>query len=254
VKIAHTILLAIIIIAVPATFAAPPTAPAPNHIFLFASPATQESLTDMDAKARLASIEQINATAVADRSACSLTHSVEITNALGIYETSSENSFILEADLGKKRSEYLAALTGLYSRQEFVLLFFEIANGADRLWIIKTQRSLEETTAALRKWKLTPVTVRPGKNQTEVWFVDPGDKREADLKNFTSEVQGNASHDAGIAELLGNPDRAAAVNAWRQHIGAFEQQSGSHLSSKLSSKAWRAMTAVHTCSREMPAH
>jgi hypothetical protein len=208
----------------------------------------------MDANARLASFDQINATAVADRSACSLTHSVEITNALGIYETSSENSFILETDLKKKQSEYLAALTGLYSRQEFILLFFEAANGADRLWIIKTQRSPENVIAALRKWNFTPATVRPEKDQTEVWFVDPGDKREPDLKNFTSEVQGHANLDPGMAELLGNPDRTAAVNAWRQQISAFERQNGSHLSSKLSSKAWRATKAVHTCSSQMPVH
>jgi hypothetical protein len=225
---------------------------ASNRVFLFASPATEDSLTDMDAKARLASFKQNNATAVADRSACSLTRSVEITNALGIYETSSENSFIMDANLEKNQSEYLAALFGLYSRQEFILLFFERATGADRLWIIKTQDSPEEVIAALRKWRLTPVTVRPNKNQTEVWFVDFADKRESDLKNFTSEMQGHASSDAGLAELLGKPNRDEAVNAWRQQISAYERQSGTHLSRKLSSRSWRAMTAVHTCSRELP--
>ena len=241
-----------VIFMIPVALAAQATAPAANRIFLFASPTTEESLTDGQAKAHLTSFEQTNARAVADRAACSLSHSVEIADTLGIYEKSSENSFLLETDLEKKQSEYLAALTGLYSRQEFILLFFENASGADRLWIIKTQRPLEAAVAALRKWKLTPVTVRSKKDQTEVWFVDPGDRKDADLKKFSSETQGHASVDAGVAELLGNPDRAAAVNEWRQQISAFERQSGSHLSSKLSSKAWRATTAVHTCSVEMP--
>src|SRR5271157_2314061 len=155
-----------------AIFVLPPASagPAPagaNRIFLFASPATEESLSDEDAKARLASFEQTSATAFADRASCSLTHSVEIANALGIYEKTSENSFILEVELELKPSEYLAALEGLYFRQEFILLFLEKASGADRLWIIETPASLDAAIAALRKWKLTPVTVRPEKDQTE---------------------------------------------------------------------------------------
>jgi hypothetical protein len=245
-------LLAILFI-MPAPLAAQATSPGAPRIFLFASPATEESLTDAQAQAHLASFRQTNATAVADRAACSLTHSVEIASALGVYETSSENSFVLEAKLDRKPSEYLAALTGLYSRQEFILLFFEDAKGADELWTIETRQSLEPVIAALRKWKLTPVTIRPEKDRNEIWFMDSAGKRAEDLMRFTSDVNGHASQHAGAEELLGNPDRAVAVQAWRKQIRAFEQSSsGPRLSERLASKSWKTAKQVHTCSREMP--
>jgi len=235
----------------PAAFAGPVPGPGANRIFLFASPNTRETLSDQDASVRLNSFEQINATAVADRAACALTHDVQIADSLGIYDLSSENSFILEADLEQKPSEYLAALLGLYSRQEFVLLFFDKASGPDQLWIIKTPQSLEAVLPTLRKLKLTPVTLRPEKGETEIWFVDLGEKHAEALKIFTSGVNGRASLIKGVAEMLGNQNRTAAVSGWRQQIITFEQQSGRHLSGQLSSKGWRGAAAVHTCSREM---
>jgi hypothetical protein len=234
-----------------AALAGPVASPAANRIYLFASPNARESLTDKDAKARLTSFEQINATAVADRAACSLTKDVHIANSLGIYDKSSENSFIVEADLEQMQSEYLAALLGLYSRQEFILLFLDEAGGGDRLWIVETPQSLEIVVAVLRKLKLTPVTVRTEKDRIEIWFVDPGDKRAEDLKMFTSEVNGRANLIAGVAEMLGNQDRITAVKQWRQQIGAFEHRSGRFVSLQLSSNSWRHTTAVHTCSKDM---
>jgi len=231
--------------------ASPIPGPGANQVFLFASPNTRESLSDEDAKARLNSFEQTSVTAVADRAACTLTHSVQIADSLGIYDQSSENSFILEANLDQKKSEYLAALLGLFARQEFILLFFDEASGGDRLWIINTPQSLDVVVATLRKWKLTPVTVRTEKDQNEIWFVDLGNKRAEDLKTFASDVNGRASLTVGIAEILGNRDRTTAVKGWQQQIRGFEQQSGRHLSRQLSSKGWRDATAVHTCSKEL---
>jgi hypothetical protein len=238
-------------VALAAAFAGAIPGPGANRIFLFASPNTQESLPDEDAKARLTSFEQVNATAVADRAACALTSDVRIGDALGIYDQSSENSFLLETDLERRQSEYLAALLGLYSQQEFVLLFLEEADAGDRLWIIQTPQSLEDVIVALRKRKITPVTVRTEKDRNEIWFVDIGNKRAGDLNLITSDVNGRASQAAGAAEMLGRQDRATAIKAWRQQISAFERQSGRRLSKQLTSKAWRDATVVHTCSREI---
>jgi hypothetical protein len=235
----------------PAALAGSIPGPGSNRIYLFASPNQQESLTDEEAQARLKSFEESNATAVADRAACALTHSVQITESLGIYDASSENSFILEANLARKQSEYLAALLGLYSRQEFVLLFFDDPSGHDRLWIIKTPQPLDAVVATLRKWKLTPVTVRTRTDQNEIWFIDFGERRTDALNSFISEVHGRRSVIAGTAELLGNQRRGTAVEGWRQQISAFEQRSRTHLSGQLSSKGWRDAATVHTCSKEM---
>jgi hypothetical protein len=159
--------------------------------------------------------------------------------------------FILESDLDKTNSEYLAALLGLYSRQEFILLFLDEAGGGDRLWVIKTQQSLDAIIATLRKMSLTPVTVRAENDHNEIWFIDRGEKHSQDLKMFASDVNGRPSAEAGVAELPGNKDRATAVKEWRQQIRAFEQRNGHHLSAQLSSKSWRGATAVHTCSTEI---
>jgi hypothetical protein len=226
-------------------------APGASQTFLFASPNKRDALTDEEANVRLTSFEELNATAVADRAACAITHSVQIAESLGIYDKSSENSFILEGNLQRKESEYLAALLGLYSRQEFILLFLSEAGGPDRLWLIKTPQPLDAVIATLRKLRLVPVTVRTEQAQTEIWYVDVGEQRAGDLKIFTSNVNGQASLTAGVAEMLGNQSRAAAVKIWRQQISALERQSRLHLSSRLSSRQWRQATTTHTCSTDL---
>lgn len=246
-----TILLAIIV-SLPATFALPIPGTGANQAYIFASPNTRESLTDQDAKVRLNSLQQFQAIAFADRAACALTHNVQIAGSLGIYDKFMENSFILEADLGKEQSEYLAALLGFYSHQEFILLFLDEPDGLDRLWIVKTPQSQEEVIATLRRLKLTPVTVRTVKGQNEIWFIDFGEKRAEDLKIFTSDVNGAASLTEGAAEMLGNPSRNKAIRLWRKKISVFEQRSERYLSVQLSSKVWRDATTVHTCSKEIP--
>ena len=246
-KATLSILIAVIV-ALLAAPAGPIPGPGANRTFIFASPNTRESLTDEDAKIRLTSVQQINVTAVADRAACALTHSVQIADSLGFYDKSSENSFILEEDLEQQQSEYLAALLGLYLRQEFVLLFLEQASGPDRLWIVKTPRSPELVIEALRTLNLTPVTVRRAKDQTEIWFIDIVGKHADALKILTSGVNGSANLTRGVAEMLSDQDRTTAIKGWRKQIRTSEQQSGWHLSGQLSSKAWRSAAAPHTCS------
>lgn len=244
-------LLAMIALLAVAVAGALPDRPAGKTV-LFASPNTMEPLGDAQARARLKSFEQINADAVADRAACALGQNVQVADALGIYDQSSENSLVLTVNLTRRQSEYLAAILGAYSRQESVLLFFDQPGGGDQLWVVRTPQPLDGVIATLRKLKLTPVTVRPGKEQNEIWLVDFGKKREEDLNVFVSKVNGRPSLTTGIAELLGKQDRDAAVRNWRRQIRAFEQHRGPRLSGELSSTAWRNATVVHTCSTEMP--
>jgi hypothetical protein len=246
-----SLLLVAIVVMVPAFAGANPGS-GQGKVFLFASPNTQESLPDQDARARLTSPEQISATAFADRAACALTHSVQIADSLGIYDKSSENSYVLETDLGRKQSEYLAALLGLSSRQKFVLLFLEDAAGPDRLWTIVTSQSLDTVVAALRRLMLTPVTVRPETGQNEIWFVDPGGKHSRDLNLFRAKVSGRVHVASGAAEMLGHEDRGTAMKRWQQQISGFQEQSGLSLFDQVTRNAARNGAAVHTCSREIP--
>ena len=137
-------------------------------------------------------------------------------DSLGIYDRSSENSFILEKDLDQEQSEYLAALLGLYSHQEFILLFLEQTSGPDRLWIVKTPRSPELVIEALRRLNFTPVIVRTPKDQIEIWFIDILERHANVLKVLTPDVNGSADLTLGGAEMLGNQDRTTAIKGWRK--------------------------------------
>jgi hypothetical protein len=219
--------------------------------YLFASPDTRASLTDEDARVSLTSFEELNAIAIADRIACSLTSKVQITGVLGVYDTSSENSFLIESDLKRKETEYLGSLLGRYEHQKFVLLFFPQAAGHDRLWTIKTSKSFESAVAVLRQMHLTPVTLRAGANGIEIWVVDMGDKFAQQPNQLAADLGGTATSQDGTADLLGDDDRAKSAAIFNAKIGAFEQNAKHKLSSRLWSEAWHD-ASTRTCSAEAP--
>src|SRR5205807_1422859 len=136
--------------------------------------------------------------------ACSLTHSVHIGDALGIFANSSENSVIIETDLKAQFSEYLASLFGRYAHQEYVLFFVQQQNGPDRMWVINSRHSLAEVVNALRKSGLIPATIRQEKTQTEVLFVDFASRATDRVKALASAVDGSTSVAVGVAALPGN--------------------------------------------------
>jgi hypothetical protein len=219
--------------------------------YLFASPDTRASLTDEDARASLTSFEELNAIAIADRLACSLTSKVKITGVLGVYDTSSENSFLIESDLKRKEMEYLGSLLGRYEHQKFVLLFFPQAAGHDRLWTIKTSKSFDSAVAVVRQMHLTPVTLRAGANEIEIWVVDMGDKFAQEPNQLATDLGGTATSQDGTADLLGDDDRAKSAAIFNATISAFEQNKKRKLSSRLWSEAWHD-ASTRTCSAEAP--
>jgi hypothetical protein len=219
--------------------------------YLFASPDTRASLTDEDARVSVTSFEELNAIAIADRIACSMTPKVEISGVLGVYDTSSENSILMESDLKPKQTEYLGSLLGRYEHQKFVLLFFPQAGAHDRLWAIRTPKSFEAAATAVRQMHLTPVTVRAGAAGTEIWVVDMGDKFGDRLRQLAAQLGGSATSQDGIANLLGDDDRAKSKAIFDAKIGAFEQHETHQLSSRLWTEAWHE-ASTRTCSTELP--
>jgi hypothetical protein len=219
--------------------------------YVFASPDTGASLTDEDARGSLPSFEELNAIAIADRIACSMTSKVEITGVLGVYDTSSENSFLIESDLKRKETEYLASLLGRYEHQKFVLLFFPQAAGHDRLWTIKTSKSFDSAVAAVRQMHLTPVTLRAGADGIEIWLVDMGDKFAQQPDQLAAGLGGKAISQDGTADLLGDDDRAKSAAIFDSKISAFEKNKKHKLSSRLWSEAWHN-ASTRTCSAEAP--
>lgn len=219
--------------------------------YVFASPDTRASLTDEDARGSLTSFEELNAIAIADRIACAMTSNVEISGVVGVYDASSENSFLIESDLQRDETEYLGSLLAGYEHQKFALLFFPQGAGHDRLWTIKAPKSFDAAVAAARQMRLTPVTVRANANGTEIWIVDMGDEFGDRPHRLAAQLGGRASSQEGAAELPGDDDRTKAAAIFEAKIGAFERQTKHKLSSRLWTAAWHDASA-RTCSTEVP--
>lgn len=219
--------------------------------YLFASPDTRVSLTDEDARVSLTSFEELNAIAIADHIACSMTRKVEISGVLGVYDTSSENSILMESDLKPKETEYLDSLLGRYEHQKFVLLFFPQAGAHDRLWTIRTPKSFEAAATAVRQMHLTPVTMRAGSDGIEIWVVDMGNRFGNQPQQLAAHLGGSATSQDGIANLLGDDDRTKSKAIFDAKITAFEQHDPHKLSSRLWTEAWHD-AATRTCSVDLP--
>lgn len=219
--------------------------------YLFASPDTRASLKDEDARVSLTSFEELNAIAIADRIACSMTRKVELSSVLGVYDTSSENSILMESDLKPAEAEYAGSLLGRYEHQKFVLLFFPQAAGHDRLWTIHSPKSFEAAATAVRQMHLTPVTLRASTNGIEIWIVDMGDKFGDQPQQLAAQLGGSATSQDGIANLLGDDDRAKSKAIFDAKISAFEHHETHKLSFRLWTEAWHD-AATRTCSVELP--
>jgi len=230
------------------SFAAPALA---QDSYIFASPNTKASLTDEIAQANLASPEELNAIAVADRIACSMTDDAEISPVLGVYDGSSENSLLIESNIKPDQTEYLASLLGKYERQEFVLIFSPQSAGHDRLWTIRTPEGFAAAALAARELHLTPLTVRHAEDEIEIWLVDMGDKFGDRPRQLAARLKGSASSRDGATELLGDDDRTKAAAVFDAKILAFEHRTRLTLSSLLATPAWRD-ASTRTCSTEVP--
>jgi len=221
-----------------------------GHSYIFVSPNTRSSLIDHDAEVSLSSFEQINAIAVADRIGCSLTREIEVSNAIGVFDDSFENSLIIESALKQKPAEYVAALLGRYAHQEFVLVFVPAPTGKDKLWTVTSKQTPEIAMTAARELHLTPLTFTRAGDQSEIWIADKEGKLTQSVKALSEKLQGTAlSHD-GISEILGDQDRAKAAKQFEMKINAFEKHATKKLSAYLWSRQWRDAT-TRTCSKEI---
>jgi|SRR5438270_8038391 len=221
---------------------------AQNPTFIFASPNTRSALSDHDAEISLTSFEQMNAIAVFDRLGCALSHSVNISGAVGVFEDSSENSLIMKSNLNSSQAEYVAWLFGRYAHQEFVLVFVPKPDGNDRLWTIQTSKPLDEVLAAGRAQRLSSLTVMHLGDKTELWVVDTGNKLNQTLSILADKLQGTVASVSGMAEMFGDQDRLKAARIFQQKIHTMEKRIKHPLSSRLWSQSWHDLTQ-RTCSK-----
>ena len=218
--------------------------------YVIASPNTRSILTDQDARMSLGSFEHVNATAVADRIACSLTHFVRIADGVGVFDNSSENSFVVQTNLGQKQTEYLSFLLARYAHQEFVLSFITQPMGTDRLWIIRTSQPWGDVASKVRSLHLAPITITEKQNVIEIYVVDFGAGSTAKLSALASLLNATAETTNGSAEIPGNEDRAKATVLFQRKIESAEELSRRHLSSYLWTHRWHDATS-RTCSTNL---
>ena len=215
--------------------------------YVFASPSLAVSLSDQDARGNLDSFEQANITAVADRIACSMTRAVRITDAVGVYDASAENSFIVQTNLGQADSEYVGSLLARYAHQKFALVFLANPAGTDRLWIVESDQPWDAVAKDARDLQVVPLTLAKGQAKTEIIVVDFGSKLAEKLKAFASTLHATPQITNGAAELLGDPDRAKAMSFFDLKLKSMEQETGRHLSRNLWTQPWHDATS-RTCS------
>ena len=239
-------LCTLLVAAVDATAASPA-----KTFYIFAGSKRTAGFTD-DAAKQLESFEQANAIAVADRVACALTRSVAVSGVLGIYDKTSVSSILTKVRLEQFQVEYVGSLLGLYESMKYVLVFSAKRGGQDRLWVIKTSKSLDSVTAAVREQHMTPLSVRIEKSAIQIWIVDVGDLLGQRPRGLTTQLSGTVFSEDGSAEIVGNQkDRAKAEAAYKSAIQAFEQHSKLRFSSSLSSEEWQK-ASTRTCSVELP--
>lgn len=228
-----------------------PTDSAMAKSYVIVSPNTRSTLSDEDARLSVDSFEQKNEIAVADRVACALAHPVHIGNALGIYLNSSENSVVIETNLGAELTNYTASLLGRYAHQQYVLFFVQQQNGKDRMWIIATRRSFAEVVNALRTYGLVPATVRQKNNGIEIIFVDFGSRSGDKVGALAAALDGSTWVATGVGALPGNDDRTAAVAIFDTNVHEVEKHWKYRLSSHLWTENWHDATS-RSCSTEIP--
>jgi hypothetical protein len=213
--------------------------------YVFASSYTGASLADRDARTNLDSFEQSNATAVADRIACSMTRLVRITDSVGLYDTSAENSFLVRTDLVPADAEYLGSLLARYAHQRFVLVFQVRQGGSDHLWIVRSTQPWDAVAALARKLQVVPLTIT-AEGTTNLYIVDFGSKLADRVRSLVSQLRAGSETVEGAAELLGDPDRTKAMALFERKIQSAEKANGRHLSSNLWTRPWHDATS-RTC-------
>jgi len=224
----------------------------PKDSYIFASPNTKSGPVGGESAKNLESFEELNAISVADRIACSFTHSAGISSTLGVFNGLAENSFVVETDLVPAQIEYVASLLGKYERQEFVLWFAPKSDGPDRLWTIRVPpHEAKDVIAVMRQMHLRGATIKTGTAPTEVWIADFGGKFASVPDDLAGRLEGNATSEAGIAHLIGNDDRSKAAALFQNKIDAFERETNARLSSRLGSRLWLT-ASTRTCSSEVP--
>jgi hypothetical protein len=222
------------------------------------SPNTRDSMSYADAKISLASFEETNFVAVADRIVCALASRGSVEKAIGeVHEQGSmgvsgaENSVVVKALVSLQDMRYAMALLGRFAHQKFVIVFIPKEAGASpskpaemvllrfpqKISRVRMERVLDETG----------VPYRTLLDEHRVLVFLPEGTSDAAVKKAAQRLGAKIEVEHGTGEIFGDDNRGKALAAYDRIITEYElAHPDKALSSKLWSREWHDVES-RTC-------
>jgi hypothetical protein len=222
------------------------------------SPNTRDSMSYAAAKISLASFEETNFVAVADRIVCALASRGSVEKVIGeVHEQGSmgvsgaENSVVVKAPVLLNDMRYMMALLGRYAHQKFMVVFIPeegSASGPKPAEMVLLR--IPSKTSRLRMERVldqTGVPYRTLLDEHRVLVFLPAGTSDAAVRKAAQRLTANIEIERGTGEIFGNDDRAKALVMYDRIIAEYESaHPDKALSSRLWSREWHDAEA-RTC-------
>jgi hypothetical protein len=210
------------------------------------SPNTRDSMSYADAKISLASFEETNFVAVADRIVCALASRGSVEKAIGeVHEQGSlgvsgaENSVVVKAPVSLPDMRYAMALLGRYAHQKFVIVFVPEEAGASRTNPAEmVLLRVPPKTSRVRMEKILDQTAVPYRtllDEHRVLVFLPEGTSDAAVRKAAQRLDANIEIERGTGEIFGDDDRGKALAAYDRIIAEYEL---AHPDKALSPRLW----------------
>lgn len=210
------------------------------------SPNTRDSMSYANAKISLASFEETNFVAVADRIVCALASRGSVEKAIGeVHEqgrmgvSGAENSVVVKAPVSLQDMRYAMALLGRFAHQKFVIVFIPEEGSASRSKPAEmVLLRVPPKTSRVRMEKVLDQTGIPYRTLLDehrvLVFLREGTS-DAAVRKAAQRLGAKIEAERGTGEIFGDNDRGKALAAYDRIIAEYEL---AHPDKALSSKLW----------------
>ena len=210
------------------------------------SPNTRDSMSYADAKLSLASFEETNFVAVADRIVCALASRGSVEKAIGeVHEQGSlgvsgaENSVVVKTPVPLQDMRYAMALLGRFAHQKFVIVFIPEEADASRAKPAEmVMLRVPQTISRVRMERVldeTGVPYRTLLDEHRVLVFLPEGTSDAAVRKAAQRLGAKIETERGTGEIFGDDDRGKALVTYDKIIGEYEL---AHPDKALSSRLW----------------
>jgi hypothetical protein len=209
------------------------------------SPNTRDSMSYADAKLSLASFEETNFVAVADRIVCALASRGLVEKAIGeVHEQGSlgvsgaENSVVVKAPVALVDMRYMMALLGRYAHQKFVIVFSPDEASASpksaQMVLLRVPQKISRVRME-RVLDKTGVPYRTLLDDHRVLVFLPTGTSDAAVHKAAHRLGAKVEIERGTGEVFGDDDRGKALAAYDRIIAEYEL---AHPEKAMSPRLW----------------